>query len=97
MAGTPGKRFSLPNSRVMIHQPSGGAWGMASDIEIQAKEILKLKHLLHELAAKHTGQPIERIEKDFDRDTWLSANEAKEYGVIDSVQAVSRKTKKVAR
>jgi len=84
-AGEKGMRFSLPSSRIMIHQPLGGARGQASDIEIQAKEILKLKQRLNEMLAKHTGQPIERIEKDTDRDNYLSAKEAVEFGLIDKV------------
>ncbi len=86
-AGTKGKRFSLPYSRVMIHQPWGGAQGTASDIHIQAKEILKLKDLLNRILAKHTGQPIERIEKDTDRDYFMSAEESKAYGIVDHVIA----------
>jgi ATP-dependent Clp protease, protease subunit len=85
MAGAKGKRFSLPNSRIMIHQPSGGAQGMASDIEIQAREILYLRQRLNAIYAERTGQPIERIEKDTDRDTFLSAQDAVDYGLIDKV------------
>lgn len=84
-AGAHGKRFSLPNSRVMIHQPSGGAQGQASDIEIQAKEILYLRRRLNEMMSKHTGQPIENIERDTDRDNFMSADDAKAYGIIDRV------------
>jgi len=84
-AGAKGKRFALPNSRVMIHQPMGGFQGQASDIEIHAKEILYLKQKLNEMMAHHTGQPIERIERDTDRDNFLSAPEAAEYGIIDNV------------
>jgi ATP-dependent Clp protease protease subunit len=83
--GAPGKRFAVPNARIMIHQPLGGFQGQATDIEIQAKEILRLKARLNELLAKHTRQPIERIEKDTDRDYFMGAGEAKEYGVIDEV------------
>jgi ATP-dependent Clp protease protease subunit len=83
--GAPGKRFAVPNARIMIHQPLGGFQGQATDIEIQAKEILRLKARLNELLAKHTKQPIERIEKDTDRDYFMGAGEAKEYGVIDEV------------
>lgn len=84
-AGTKGKRFCLPNSRVMIHQPSGGAQGQASDIHIQAQEILKIRSRLNELMAFHSGQPIEKIEIDTERDNFMSAQQAKEYGLIDSV------------
>ncbi len=84
-AGTKGKRYSLPNARVMIHQPSGGAQGQAADIEIQAKEILYLRRRLNEMMSHHTGQPIEVIEKDTDRDNFMSANEAQSYGLIDRV------------
>jgi ATP-dependent Clp protease protease subunit len=84
-AGTKGKRFCLPNSRVMIHQPSGGAQGQASDIHIQAQEILKIRARLNELMALHSGQSIERIELDTERDNFMSANQAKDYGLIDSV------------
>ncbi len=84
-AGTKGKRLALPHSRIMIHQPSGGARGQATDIEIEAKEILRIRHQLNGIYAKNTGNPIEKIEKDMDRDFFLSAQEAKEYGLIDSV------------
>ena len=84
-AGAKGKRFALPNSRIMIHQPSGGAQGTASDIEIQAREILYLRSKMNSLYAQHTGQPIETIERDMDRDRFMSADEAKAYGLIDSV------------
>ena len=84
-AGEKGKRFCLPNSRVMIHQPMGGFQGQASDIEIHAKEILYLKQKLNDMLAKHTGQPIERIERDTDRDNFLSADAAVEYGLVDKV------------
>lgn len=84
-AGAKGKRFALPNSRVMIHQPMGGFQGQASDIEIHAKEILSLRAKLNEIMAHHTGQPVERIERDTDRDNFLSAAEAAEYGLIDKV------------
>jgi len=86
-AGTKGKRFALPNSRMMIHQPLGGFQGQASDIAIHAKEILSIRDRLNRLMAEHTGQPIERIEKDTDRDNFLSAQEAAEYGLIDKVLA----------
>ena len=84
-AGAKGKRFALPNSRVMIHQPMGGFQGQASDIAIHAKEILSLRAKLNEIMAQHTGQPVERIERDTDRDNFLSAQDAVEYGLIDKV------------
>ncbi len=84
-AGTKGRRAALPNSRIMLHQPLGGAQGQASDIEIQAREILWLKQRLYEILAHHTGQTTETISGDADRDYWLSADEAKEYGLIDNV------------
>ncbi|TMA10433.1 MAG: ATP-dependent Clp protease proteolytic subunit [Deltaproteobacteria bacterium] len=84
-AGARGKRYSLPHSRIMIHQPSGGFGGQASDIELHAKEILRLKAKLNEIMQKHTGQPLDRIEKDTDRDYFMGAGEAKEYGLIDEV------------
>jgi ATP-dependent Clp protease, protease subunit len=87
LAGAKGKRYSLPNSRIMIHQPMGGARGQATDIDIQAREILRLKARLNEIIQKHTGQPIERIEKDTDRDYFMGAAEAKGYGLIDEVVA----------
>ena len=83
--GTKGKRMSLPHSRIMIHQPLGGAQGQATDIEIQAKEILYLKKYLNECLAEHTGQPIEKITEDTERDFFMSASEAMEYGIIDQV------------
>ena len=89
-AGTKGKRSALPHARIMIHQPSGGAQGTASDIEIQAREILYLRSKMNELYAKHTGQPIETIERDMDRDRFMSAEEAQAYGLIDNV--ISRRT-----
>ena len=84
-AGQKGKRMSLPSSRIMIHQPLGGAQGQATDIAIQAKEILYIKGTLNDLLAKHTGQPLEKIQEDTDRDFYMSAVEAKEYGLIDTV------------
>ncbi|HEX7655575.1 MAG TPA: ATP-dependent Clp protease proteolytic subunit, partial [Sphingomonas sp.] len=84
-AGEPGMRVALTNARIMIHQPSGGAQGMASDIEIQAREILRIRHRMNELYAKYTGKPIEEIEKAMDRDKFLSADESKEFGLIDEV------------
>jgi len=83
--GSPGKRRALPNSRVMIHQPHGGARGNASDIEIQAKEIMALRQKLNDILAKHTGVPVEKIKVDTERDRFLSAAEAKDYGLIDEV------------
>jgi ATP-dependent Clp protease protease subunit len=83
--GAKGKRYALPHTRIMIHQPLGGASGQASDLEIQAKEILKMKQLLNELLAKHTGQESERIEADADRDFFMTAAQAKEYGLVDFV------------
>ena len=84
-AGEKGKRFALPRARIMIHQPLGGAQGQASDLEIQAREILKMKKLLNGMLAKDTGQPIEKIERDGDRDYFMDSMQAKEYGLIDSV------------
>jgi len=84
-AGTKGKRFILPNARVMIHQPSGGASGQASDISIQAKEILRLKKKLNEIMSYHTGQPVDRVERDMERDNYMSAEDAKAYGIVDEV------------
>lgn len=89
-AGATGKRFALPNARVLIHQPLGGVQGQASEIEIHAKEILKTKKRLSEILAKHTGQKLSKIEKDTDRDYYMSAQEAKEYGLVDEV--MERKT-----
>ena len=88
-AGAKGKRFALPNSRIMIHQPliSGGLGGQASDIEIHARELIKIKQKLNELLAKHTGQPLEKVERDTDRDNFMSSEAAKEYGLIDEVIA----------
>ena len=84
-AGTKGKRYALPHARIMIHQPWGGVKGAAVDIGIQAKEILRLRDKINELLAKHTGQPLEKIQKDTDRDYFMSAEEAKEYGLVDEV------------
>ena len=84
-AGEPGMRIALPQARIMIHQPSGGARGMASDIEIQAREILRLRRRLNELYARFTGKPLEEIELAVDRDNWLDATEAKEFGLVDKV------------
>jgi ATP-dependent Clp protease protease subunit len=84
-AGTPGKRYALPHSRIMIHQPWGGVQGAATDISIQAHEILRLRTRLEEILAKHTKQPIDKIKKDTDRDYFMSAEEAKAYGIVDEV------------
>ncbi len=93
-AGAKGKRFLLPNARVMIHQPWGGVQGAATDIGIQAKEILKMRDKINEILSKHTGQPMEKIEKDTDRDYFMSAEEAKIYGIIDTVILNTEKKKK---
>ena len=85
MAGTKGKRMALPHSRIMIHQPSGGTRGQATDIQIEAQEILRIRRQLNEIYAQRTGQPLEKIERDMDRDFFMSAEEAKEYGLIDRV------------
>ena len=85
-AGTKGKRYALPNSRMMLHQPSGGSRGVAADIEIQAREILSMRQRLNEILAMHTGQPVGRIADDTDRDYWMSPEEAKGYGLIDTVK-----------
>ena len=89
-AGSKGKRSALPHARIMIHQPSGGAQGTAADIEIQAREILYLRSKMNELMAKHTGRSVEQIERDVDRDRFMSAEEAKDYGIIDNVIAQQR-------
>ncbi|WP_274570713.1 ATP-dependent Clp endopeptidase proteolytic subunit ClpP [Neisseria leonii] len=97
-AGTKGKRFALPNSRIMIHQPliSGGLGGQASDIEIHARELIKIKQKLNEFLAKHTGQPLEKVERDTDRDNFMSAGAAKEYGLIDDVIETREEAAKAA-
>ncbi len=84
-SGTPGKRYALPNARVLIHQPSGGVSGQATDIDIQAREILRIRASLNEIVAKHTNQPIEKIERDVERDFWMSAQQAHEYGILDEI------------
>ena len=85
-SGTPGKRFALPNSRLLIHQPTiGGLSGQATDIDIHAREILRIRASLNEIMAKHTNQPIEKIERDVERDFWMSAQQAREYGIIDEI------------
>ena len=89
-AGTKGKRYSLPHSRVMIHQPWGGAQGSASDIHIQAKEILKLREELNKILVENTGQPLDKIERDTDRDYFMNADEAKAYGIVDEVISTKR-------
>ncbi|HTN42527.1 MAG TPA: ATP-dependent Clp endopeptidase proteolytic subunit ClpP, partial [Nitrospiria bacterium] len=89
-AGAPGKRMGLPNSRVMIHQPMGGFQGQATDVDIQAREILKIRHRMNELLAEHVGKPVEQIAKDTERDYYLSATEAQAYGVIDQVMSGQR-------
>ncbi|OGX12775.1 MAG: ATP-dependent Clp endopeptidase, proteolytic subunit ClpP [Omnitrophica WOR_2 bacterium RIFCSPLOWO2_02_FULL_63_16] len=93
-AGTKGKRFALPNSRIMIHQPWGGVEGAAADISIQAKEILRLRERIDEILAKHTGQTLEKIRQDSDRDYFMSADEAKAYGIVDDVIHPGPKGKK---
>ena len=93
-AGSKEKRASLPNSRIMVHQPMGGAEGQASDIEIQAREIMKMKKSLYSILSHHTGQKAEKIEADGDRDYWMSATEAKDYGLIDNVLVRATSTKK---
>ncbi len=93
-AGTKGKRYALPNSRVMIHQPLGGATGQATDIEIQAQEIIKTKHRMVEILAYHTGKSEKAISGDIDRDFFLSAEEAKEYGIVDEIAPSAKKAKK---
>lgn len=97
-AGAPGKRFALPNSRIMIHQPAGGVQGQATDIDIHAREILKIRERLNQILAEKTGQPLEKIEKDTDRNYFMSAEEAKEYGIIDEilVKRASDKSKRNA-
>lgn len=95
-AGTKGKRFALPNSRVMIHQPSGGAGGQTADISIAAKEILRWRKTLNETLAKHTGKEAEQIARDSDRDYYMSADEAKAYGIVDHVVASTREAQSLA-
>lgn len=93
-AGTKGKRHSLPNSRIMIHQPWGGIQGAAEDISRHAKEILRMRDRINEILAKHTGQPLEKVQKDTDRDYFMSADESREYGLIDEVIAPGQKGRK---
>lgn len=90
-AGAKGKRMALPNSRVMIHQPHGGAQGQAVDIEIQAREILRMRESLKKILSTHTGQPNEKVAKDFDRDFWMTAEQAKEYGIVDELLVKRKK------
>ena len=92
LAGAKGKRQALPNARIMIHQPMGGTQGQATDIEIQAKEILRMKAKLNEIISKHTGQSLERVEKDTDRDYFMGSAEARAYGIVDEVVALNRKS-----
>lgn len=87
-AGRKGKRFALPHSRILIHQPWGGAQGQATDIEIQAKELIRIKRMINEILSKHTGQPVEKIQKDTERDYFMSPEEAKEYGIIDEIISI---------
>lgn len=91
-AGAKGKRFALPYSRIMIHQPLGGVQGQATDIDIHAKEILRMKAVLNELLAKHTGQPVEVVARDTERDFFMSAQEAKKYGIVDEVLQVRKQS-----
>jgi len=93
--GAKGKRFALPYSRILIHQPWGQIFGQATDIKIQAEEIMRLKRIIHEILAHHTGQPIEKIERDTERDYYMSAMEAKEYGIIDNIIYPRDKTKEL--
>ena len=95
--GTKGKRFCLPNARVMIHQPLGGVQGQATDIEIHAKEILLIKEKLNQILSSHTGQPVAKIAADTDRNFWMSAQEAKEYGIIDDIMVTRRIPIKAAK
>jgi ATP-dependent Clp protease protease subunit len=95
-AGTKGKRFALPNSRVMIHQPSGGAGGQTADIAIAAREILRWRQTLNQTIAKHTGKTAEQVEKDSDRDYYMSAEEAKTYGIVDHVVSSTRDAQQIA-
>jgi ATP-dependent Clp protease protease subunit len=89
-SGEPGRRFALPHARIMVHQPLGGAQGQASDIEIQAKEILRLRDVLNNILASNTGQPLEQIALDTDRDRYMTAQEAKDYGLVDTVMSRSK-------
>jgi ATP-dependent Clp protease protease subunit len=93
-AGTPGKRKCLPNARVMIHQPSGGAQGQSTDIQIQAREMQRIREILNGILARHTGKPLEAIDKDTERDNFMSADEAKAYGLVDEVLAYREKSQR---
>jgi ATP-dependent Clp protease protease subunit len=95
-AGTPGKRYALPNSRVMIHQPTGGAGGQTSDITIAAREINRWKQILNQIISKHTNKSAEQVEKDSDRDYYMTAEEAKAYGIVDNVIAVREPVEKAS-
>jgi ATP-dependent Clp protease protease subunit len=95
-AGTKGKRFILPHAKVMIHQPYGGVYGQTEDVRIQAEQIIKAKKQLNEILSKHTGQPVENIERDSDRDRYFTAHEAKEYGLVDEVIEDTRKEAKAS-
>jgi ATP-dependent Clp protease protease subunit len=90
-AGTPGKRYALPHARIMMHQASGGIGGSATDIAIQAEQVLSTKRLVQRLIAEHSGQPVERIERDSDRDRWFTAEEARDYGLLDHVQTTPQR------
>jgi ATP-dependent Clp protease protease subunit len=92
-AGTKGKRFALPHSRIMVHQPIGGFYGQATDVEIHAKEILKMKETLNGILARHTGQPYEKVQADTERDFFMSGNDAKDYGIVDDVIATIKEVK----
>lgn len=96
-AGAAGKRYSLPYSRIMIHQPLGGARGQATDIEIQAREILRLREIGNEILVRHTGQPVERIQQDTERDFFMSSEQAKEYGIIDHVIVRGERRKEIPK
>ena len=96
-AGTKGKRYALPNARIMIHQPAGGSEGTASDIKIQAQEILRIRENLYEILARHTGQSLEKIENDSDRDYFMSAQQAKEYCLVDKILEPKSKTEKTKK
>ena len=96
-SGTKGKRYALPHSKIMIHQPWGGVTGQAADIQIQAEEILKAKKLLNELMAKHTGRPVEQIEQETERDRYMSPTEAKDYGIVDEIVDTSLESKKTKK